>query len=455
MDNETLDFDALSKVEVNDITNLPGMSQEKLDLLESLGVMSNESYVEKNKSKESDNTEMIEQLDELEVKDEKEEPEVVIDINVDKPNIILPKVEIIRALRYASVMIKKVTSDIEASSLNITYKDGKVLYRLKDNMTWFELEGSCKVSNNNPITKTLTFNATYLTKLLSATANDVLIYEGTAVGKDGVEASVYYVRLAYGDYILDVFEGNEAKLVPAGNKKDLLNTSSAETISTLCDVMIPLINDTQEVQSKRTIIYDDRALFNSVTYQLQFRNKFAPMCLSKKELDLLKIVSAGSKDTEICFYSTDSEGENRIIITAPNITISTSVSIPIRDEMKIARLKTLENANYIKVNKEDFDRVLFLSGLGTITVSTLFMNYSSEGIDVKISGRTGDSSLLIPGVNNGIERLPEDITIYTTHLSVLLKSFDAGKDLEVAFLPEGVALRNATLGIEAIMNYAR
>lgn len=454
MDNE-LNFESLDSVKVDDISTLEGMTPEKLDILNSLGVMTTDSYNEKVTSTKETNTDEDESKQEDLNKLAENTVSIKIDTDVDAPNIIIPKAEIIRALRYAVVMIKKVTNDMEASSLNITYKDGKVLYRLKDNMTWVTLTGSCSVSHDKPITKTLTFKTAYITKLLSAATDDLLIYEGTAAGPDGEERQVYYARLINGDYILDVFEGNETKLVPAGNKKDKLSSVPARDISTLCDVMLPLINDTQEVQSKRTIIYEDRAFFRSITYLLQIRNSFTRMCLGKKELDLLKIVCAGAGDIQVDFYSTDSEGENRILIEAPNVVISTSVSVPIRDEVTVSRLLLLENAKYMKVNKDDFNRVLFLSGLGTNTVSRLLMNYCDDGIEARVESNIGNSTLHIAGENYaGLSPRDEAVSIYSLPLSILLKSFEKGKDLEVAFLPEGIAFRDKTLGVEAIMNYS-
>lgn len=423
-----------------DITSV--VDDTKLDVLQSLGVNTSDFIKD--------------QQDILDTIEEKV-PEVTIDTDVDEPNLILPRADLVRALRYASIMIRKVTNDIEASSLNITYKDeGKVEYRLKDNMTWVTIEGACAVSHNKPILKTLSFNTSYLTKLLSTSTNDFLIYEGKAIDAKGEEKQVYYVRLSNGDYIIDVFEGNDTKLIPAGNKVEKLGTIAPNVLSTLCDVMTPLINDTQEVQSKRTILYNDRAIFRSATYLLQFKNAFSPMCFGKKDLDLLKLLSANGVDVEV--YSTDSNGENRIVIQTPNVSISTSVSIPNRDEVIVARLNELENAKYIKVNKNDFKKVLFLSGLGISTVATVEMNYNVDnlGVDAKIISKNGNSSLLIEGENyNNLEPLNQNIVIYAPQILTLLKSFEGGKDLEVAFLQSGVALKDTTLGIEAIMNYAR
>ena len=439
MENE-INFESLNDVSY-DISSLD-MDASKIDMLAKLGVNTSEDF----------NTVSDDILNEVET----QEVQATIDINVNEPNIILSRAELIRALRYAGVMIKKVTNDIEASSLNITYKDeGKVEYKLKDNMTWVTIQGTCKVSNNNPLLKTLSFNTTYLTKLLSAAAGDFLIYEENSIDAKGEEKKVLFARLINGDYILDVFEGNEEKLIPKGNVQDLLKEVEGNKINTLCDVMSPLIADTQEVQSKRTIIYGDRAIFRSVTYLLQYKGDFTPMCLSKKELDLLKIASNGS-NVEI--FSTDSNGENRILLNTPNVSISTSVSIPNRDEVLITRLNELENAQYMRINKNDFKRVLFLSGLGTANVAKVTMNYNVEGlgIDAKIIGKNGNSSFLISGENyNNLPPRNEDVTIYAPQLSTLLKSFESGKDLEIAFLQSGVAFRDNTLGIEAIMNYVR
>lgn len=438
--NEEINFDTLSNFNY-DITDV--VDDSKLDVLQSLGVNTSDFIKD--------------QQDILDTIEEQPVPEITIDTNVEEPNLVLPRAELIRALKYSNIMVKKVTNDIESSSLNITYKDeGKVEYKLKDNMTWVTVEGSCAVSNNNPILKTLSFNISYLTKLLSASSNDFLIYEGTSIDAKGEERQVYYVRLTNGDYIIDVFEGNEEKLIPAGNKTEKLGTVAAGVVSTLCDVMSPLIDDTQEIQSKRTVLYEDRAIFRSVTYLLQFKNTFSKMCLRKKDLDLLKLVAAAGVDIEI--YNTDSNGENRILFQTPTVTISTSVSIPTRDEVVVARLNELENAKYIKVDKNEFKKVLFLSGLGISTVATVEMNYNIDGlgIDAKIISKNGNSSLLIKGDNyNNLEPLNQSIVIYAPQILTLLKSFEGGKDLEVAFLQSGVALKDTTLGIEAIMNYAR
>ena len=111
----------------------------------------------------------------------------------------------------------------------------------------------------------------------------------------------------------------------------------------------------------------------------------------------------------------------------------------------------------MKIDKNDFKRVLFLSGLGTNNVARVTMNYNIDGagVDAKIIGRDGNSSFLISGNNyNNLEPRSEAVTIYAVQLSVLLKSFETGKDLEIAFLNSGVAFRDQTLGIEAIMNYS-
>ena len=435
--------ESISISDLNKVTyDLDGTYDEDLeDIINSLGIMTTNTKPSNNgdilENQESGNTENV------------EDTSIKIDVDVNEPNIILPRSEIIRALRYASVMIKKVT--------HITYKDeGKVEYRLKDNMTWVTIKGTCSVSNNNPLLKTLSFNTSYLAKLLMASASDLLIYEGDAVDSKGEDKKVLYARLINGDFILDVFESDEAKLIPAGNKTTLLKTIPAKVANTLCNVMSPLIADTQEVQSKRTVMYEDRAFFKSITYLLQFKNEFTNMCLGKKELDLLKIMSAVNEDINI--YRTDSNGENRIVIENSNVSISTSVSIPARDEVTLARLRELEDAKYITVNASDFKRVLFLSGIGTNTVAKVTMNYSveNEGIDAKILGKDGNSSFLIPGDNyNNLEPRDEDVLIYTAQLQKLLKPFEGGSKFEVAFLNSGVAFRDETLGIEAIMNYAR
>lgn len=442
--DEQLKFEDLNNISL-DFSNIKDTPQEKVDMLEQLGVFSGEGFGSYDSS------------DELE-KVASQKVTVTIDTNVDEPNLILSKAELVRALRYAGVMIKKVTNDIESSSLNITYTDeGKVVYRLKDNMTWVTLDGTCKVSNNKPFTKTISFNTTYLTKLLSAAAEDFLIYEGKSIDSKQEEITVLYARLINGDFIIDYFEGNEAKLVPAGNKTNKLGSVPANVVSTLCDVMSPLIADTQEVQSKRTIIYEDRAFFRSSTYLLEFNNDFSRMCLGKKELDLLKLVASSAGQNTIDIYSTDSNGENRVVFVGPNVTISTSVSIPNRDEVIITRFNELESAKYMKINKDDFKRVLFLSGLGSGNVARVVMNYNVDGtgIDAETIGKSGNSKFFISGENyNNLEPRSEGIIVYAPQISTLLKSFEGGKDLQIAFLPSGVAFYDSTLGIRAIMNYA-
>lgn len=444
--NENLNFDSLTEF-TYDINDMASVSDEKKAILAQLNVGAKNI---------DDYTEQTEILDTI----EENNHIVKIDLDdIDTENIVLSKTEIIRALRYAMIMIKKVTNDIEASSLNITYSDdGKVLYRLKDNMTYVTVEGTCSVCKEKPILKTLSFNTTYLTRLLSAATEDVLIYKDMVTDPVGREKEVYKIRLINGDMILDVFEGNDTKLVAPGTKSKLLYTLDGNTASTLCDVMVPLIQDTQEVSSKRAILYNDRAVFRSVTYILEIKKEFPNMCLTKKELDLLKVISSKVGQNSIEFYSVDSNGENRIIITAPNITISSSVSIPNTDETTVARCLELENAKYMEITKDDFKRVLFLSGLGTNNTARVTMNYNVEnlGIDAAIEGRDGKSSFLISGNNyNNLEPRSQDVTIYAVQLSILLKSFDSAKRLEIAFLNSGVAFRCEELGIYAIMNYSR
>ena len=420
------------------------MDDFKFDDIESLGI-STLDFIK-------DQQEILDMLD-------NSLPEVVpIKKNVGAPNLILPRADLVKALRYASVMIRKVTNDPESSSLNITYADdGKVLYRLKDNMTWVTLIGQCEVSNNNPIRKTLSFNVTYLTKLLSTSANDFLIYVGTTKDSKENDKEVYYVRLANGDYIVDVFEGRVERLTPSGNKTDLLISLKPDTLTTLCNVMLPLINSTQDIQNKRTTLYTDRAIFNTLQYRLQYKNTFNPMCFGRKDLELLKLLTATGEDINI--YKTDAQGENRILITTPSIEISTSVSIPNRDAIMLLKFSEVETASYIKVDKEEFRKVLFLSSLGMGTVARVQLNYNpnNNGVDAKIIGKDGrDSNLLISGDNyNNLAPLENSITIYAPDMLTLLKSFEGGKDLEIALLHDGIALRDAKLGIEAIMNYAR
>lgn len=390
---------------------------------------------------------------------ETSEPEVEIDTSdITEPNIILRKTELVRALKYASVMIRKVTADIESSSLNITLGDGNVLYKLKDNMTYVELTGDVKVANDKPLEETLSFNASYLLKLLTAAAANVVIYKTTVTNNEGVDKPVYMIRLANGDFILDVNVGDDSKLEFPGVKKDLLYKLDPTVVSGLHDIMTPLINNTQEIQSKRMVVYNDRAFFKSTTFILQYRGTFSPMCLGKKELDLLKLVSSGS-DSMVEFYSVteESSSENRVIIVAPNIKISTLVSIPNRDEILVERFNVLENAKYMKVNRNEFNRVLFLSGLGTNTVSRVTMNYNVDGngIDARIISRDGKSNFTISGDNyNNLEPKENDVEIYAVQLMQLLKSFEKGNNTEVAFLQQGVAFRDASLGIEALMNYS-
>ena len=89
-------------------------------------------------------------------------------------------------------------------------------------------------------------------------------------------------------------------------------------------------------------------------------------------------------------------------------------------------------------------------------IEKLYYNVEGLGIDAKIIGKNGNSSFLISGENyNNLPPRNEDVTIYAPQLSTLLKSFESGKDLEIAFLQSGVAFRDNTLGIEAIMNYVR
>jgi hypothetical protein len=430
-----------SNEKVSEDINSLGIDAGTMDILNQLGVGTSDMLEEVVKSNENNKS------------------SIIIDTNVKEPNIILNKSELIKVIRFAIIMIRKTTNDIESSSINITYTDeGKVLYRLKDNMTYVELEGTCKVSNENPYLKTLSFQVTYLTKLISTAAEDFLLYESNSVDAKGEDKPVVFARVINGDMIVDVFNGNEAKLVSPGTKGSLLKSIPSSTIEVLCDTMTPLVSDTQEVQSKRAILYSDRAFFRSATYLLQYRTDFSSMCLSKKELDLLKLISSMNKTGNIDFYQVDSNGENRILIVAPNIKVSTSVSIPNRDEVTITRFKELEEAKYIKIDKDDFKRVLFLSNLGTNTVAKVTMNYNvdGQGIDAKIIGRDGNSSFNIKGTNyNNLEPRSEDVTIYVPPILTLLKSFETGRDLEIAFITSGVAFRDTTLGIEAIMNYAR
>lgn len=117
---DEINFDTLMSVETTDISTL-GIQPEKLDILQTLGVGVEPEYVvsdEKNKNED----ESEKNKEELKVQEDKK-IDVKIDVNVEEPNIILQRSELIRALRYANVMIKKVTNDIEASSLNITFKD--------------------------------------------------------------------------------------------------------------------------------------------------------------------------------------------------------------------------------------------------------------------------------------------------------------------------------------------
>ena len=453
-----MDFEELTNSEGLDISNLD-ISAEKLDVLGSLGVLTATEYEPKETKVKDDVLVSDEEI-------EKVEEEVGVELPTDDittPNIILPKTEIVKAIKYAQVMIKKVTNDIESSSLNITYKDeGKVEYRLKDNMTWVTIEGSCEVVNNAPLTKTLSFKTAYLTKLLLASADKVPVFEGRAfdnVKKE--EKDVVFVRLLNGDYILDVQEGDEAKLVPAGNKSDLLKSIPASTVSTVCDVITPLVADTQEIQHKRAVVYVDRMFFRSSSYLLQVKGEFANMCLSKKELDLLKLASSADTKANIDIYRTDSNGENRLLFIAPGVTISTSVSIPTRDEMIVQRLSILENNKYMSIDREGLKRVLFLSCLGTGNVARVSMNYSVEGsgLDVETIGRDGNSKLTVASTTFDDSFTPKDIApvIYSPQATLLLKSFDGGKDLQIALTNDGLAFKDTINGIEveAIVNYQR
>lgn len=460
--NGELNFDDLNQASTEelDLSSL-GLPQENVDLLSTLGVLTAKDYepketkVVKEENLVDDNT-----MNELEESAE-EHFEVPVD-DITEPNIILPKVELVRAIKYAQVMIKKVTNDIESSSLNITYtSDGKVLYRLKDNMTWVTITGNCEVVNNNPITKTLSFKTAYLTKLLLASADKVPMFEGTAFDTvRNEEKEVVYARLINGDYILDVMEGDESKLKPAGNKSDLLKSIPSSTVSLLCDVITPLVADTQEIQHKRAVMYEDRVFFRSSTYLLQVKGEFANICLSKKELDLLKLASSTDGKANIDIYRTDSNGENRLLFVAPGVTISSSVSIPTRDEVILSRLTLLENTKYMGIDKEDFKRVLFLSCIGTGNVARLALNYNvdGEGLDAEIIGRDGNSNLNVKGFNDG-SFVPKDTApiVYSPQASLLLKSFEGGSDLHIALTNDGMALKDNIGGIEveAILNYTR
>lgn len=377
--------------------------------------------------------------------------------DIDEPNIIISKANLVRALKYASVMIKKVTSDIESSSINITLNDNKALIRLKDNMTYLEYTCDAFVVNDKPLEETLSFNAVYLLKLLTTSSSYVAIYKTSVENLQGVSNDVFMIRLSNGDFILDVNVGDDSKLVFPGLKNELLCSLSSDVVSTIHDTITPLINSTQDIHAKRMIAYDDRVFFKSSTFILQYKTKFSPMCLGKKELDLLKLVSTSTTD-DLKVYSVDeSSSENRIIITSPDVRISTLVSIPSRDENTINKFTVIENAKYISINKDDFVRVLFLSGLGTNTVSKVLMNYNVDGagIDATIISRDGKSSFIVSGNNyNSLEPLENDKEIYAVQLLQLLKSFEKGNNLEVAFLQQGVAFKDDKLGIQALMNYS-
>lgn len=447
--NSDIDYDALLNT-VSDPTTMRDMNQEKITELNSLGVMFNDGTMnltiatpEEQKTSEA--------LDNI-VK----QPTVTINTDTDKPNMILSKTELVRALRYAQIMIKKVSNDIESSSLNITLKDDKVLYRLKDNMTYVTLTGSVKVSNNNPLTKSLSFNTTYLMKVLQAgAAEDILLYEDEVEDSKHDMIKVVKARLINGDLVVDYQNADDAKLQEPGVKSELMSRVSSQSVVTLCNTMIPLISETQDISSKRSIIYDDRAIFRSSTYMLEVKSDFSSMCLTKKELDLLKLLAMKSQEVEI--YKTSSD-ENRIIFSVPDITINTLVSVPTRDEMIVAQFGEIENAKFIEVDKNDFKRVLFLSGLGTKNVSRVTMNYNKDGkgIDATVQGREGNSSFLIKGNNyNNLQPKDEEYEVYAVQLLTLLKSFESSKSLEVAFLNNGVAFRDPSENVYAIMNYFR
>lgn len=461
-----MDFKDLSNSEGLDIGDL-NISAEKMDVLGSLGVLTADAY-EPRETKVKENDGVNKEKDNEEVSEDtmkKAAEETGIELSTEDittPNIILPKIEIVKALKYALVMIKKVTNDIESSSLNITFKDdGKVEYRLKDNMTWVKIDGTCEVVNKTPLTKTISFKTTYLTRLLTVSADKVPIFEGKAydnVKKE--EKDVLFVRLLNGDYILDVQEGNYDKLVPAGNKSEKLKSIPSGVVSTLCDVIIPLVADTQEIQHKRAVVYDDRAFFRSSSYLLQVKGDFANMCLSKKELDLLKLASGIDNNANIDIYSTDSNGENRLLFEAPGVTISTSVSIPSRDEMIVSRLSLLENNEYMPIDRAGLDRVLFLSCIGTGSVARVSINYSVEeaGLDVETIGRDGNSKLDVKSTNN-VSLTPRERAevIYSPQAMLILKSLEGGSDLQIALTNDGLAFKDTINGIEveAIVNYQR
>ena len=146
---------------------------------------------------------------------------------------------------------------------------------------------------------------------------------------------------------------------------------------------------------------------------------------------------------------------------APGVTISTSVSIPTRDEMIVQRLSILENNKYMSIDREGLKRVLFLSCLGTGNVARVSMNYSVEGsgLDVETIGRDGNSKLTVASTTFDDSFTPKDIApvIYSPQATLLLKSFDGGKDLQIALTNDGLAFKDTINGIEveAIVNYQR
>ena len=437
---------------VNSTADELNIDESTKDILATLGV---------NLEVDGDVTSFEEPVKEVATEGEEVIPKEIplkISLEVDKPHLVIAKADLVRALKYSIIMIKKASNDIAASSLNIKYdnESKKIKFLLKDNMSYVSISADC-YNEENVLSDIISFRPSLLLKLLQGADSKVVIYKGTSVDKKGDTVDAYFIRLLNGDFVLDLKTGvTDANLAfPKSDTLNVMFTQSPAVIRRLCNTILPLVSATQDPSSKRAIIYEDRALFKSVTYNLQYRGEFANLCLSKKELELLKLASSETKE-DISIFKLGIANENRISIIAGDVEISTSVSIPNRDEVLLSRLAVLETAKYSNIDIKEFLTVLKLSNAGDATTGTLTMNYSMDGagIDAVIIGRNGDSHLHIGANNyNNIPPIEGGIKVYSLQVLSLLKSFQEGNDLEIAFLSNGLAFRDATLGIEAVMNY--
>lgn len=366
--------------------------------------------------------------------------------DITTPHLILDKTELVQAAKMISYLIKVDSGDTIGRSVNITYRDGHVLYRNTDFASFFSMSGKTE-NTENVIEETISIPLNLLTKLIRFVASNVPIFK-----KD----DNLYIRLLGGDLLLELKVGDDKLLEFPGTitnpVNDLMHIDARKFLD-ISKVMLPLIQDTQQITSKRILFTEDKALFFSSAFAVECTGKFTSMAIRKKDIDVIRAIVNTNPSVELQFIKVNTtDNSDRAFIKVDNLTYSFIYSPSEVSQKGTTLLNTAETSQFVTVDYNSIYNVTSLAADLTYAVGKIGLNYSAKGLDATIVSTKGVSNFEVIGSNNlSLPALDNQVMIFAKNFRKLLQAFQSYDTLELSLMREGLAIR--VDGIVAVMFY--